>query len=121
VRLIAHDASTYGFLGYTKIGKIKIGRDCFIGDSVIVLPSVTIGPGSIVGAGSVVTKNIPPGMVAAGNPAKIVCSVDDYLTKIKKVSANKTIFDENYFIEKLDEAKRTEVLNSVGDNIGFIV
>ena len=72
VRLIAHDASTKKFLGYTKLGKIDIKENCFIGDSTIILPGVTIGPNSIIGAGSVVTKNIPPNVVAAGNPARVL-------------------------------------------------
>ena len=63
VRLIAHDASTKKLLGYTKTGKIVIKKDCFIGDSAIVLPNVSIGPNTIIGAGSVVTKNINFGNV----------------------------------------------------------
>ena len=65
VRLIAHDASTKKILGYTKIGRIDIKENCFIGDSAIVLLGVTIGPNSIVGAGSVVTNDIPPYTIAA--------------------------------------------------------
>ena len=121
VRLIAHDASTKQFLGYTKIGKIEIGESCFIGDSTIVLPGVKIGPNSIVGAGSLVAKDVPPGMVVAGNPAKVICSVDDYIEKIEKISKNKKIVTEEYFIEKLDERKREEILQYVKDSIGFIV
>lgn len=121
VRLIAHDASTKQFLGYTKIGRIAIGNNCFIGDSVIVLPCVTIGPDSIIGAGSVVTKDIPAGVVAAGNPARVICSTTEYLGKIKKNAAGKTIFTEEYFIEHLNKEKRDEILRSVGNSIGFIV
>lgn len=121
VRLIAHDASTKQFLGYTKIGKINIGANCFIGDSVIVLPCVNIGPGSIIGAGSVVTKDVPPGMVAAGNPARVICSVAEYLEKIKKIAGGKTIFNEDYFIENLNKEKRDEILQAVDKSIGFIV
>lgn len=121
VRLIAHDASTKKILGYTKIGRIDIKENCFIGDSVIVLPNVTIGPSSIIGAGSVVTKDIPPNTIAAGNPAKAITSVDDYIRKIKNISRGKKVFDEEYFIEKLDEAKRREIIQSIGESIGFIV
>ena len=121
VRLIAHDASTKLFLGYTKIGKINIGANCFIGDSVIVLPCVNIGSGSIIGAGSVVTKDVPPGMIATGNPAKVICPVDEYLARIKTNSGKKKIFSEKYFIENLNKAKRDEILQSVDKSIGFIV
>ena len=51
---------------------IKIGRRAFIGARCIILKGVTVGEGSVVGAGSVVTKDIPPGVIASGNPAKVV-------------------------------------------------
>ena len=121
VRLIAHDASTKQFLGYTKIGKIIIAENCFLGDSVIVLPNVTIGAGSIVGAGAVVTKDVRPGMVAAGNPAKVICSVEEYLEKVKKLAEEKTVYTEEYFIEYLNTEKRDGMLEELGNSIGFIV
>jgi maltose O-acetyltransferase len=122
VRLIAHDASTKNHLGYTKFGKITIGENCFIGDSTIVLPNVSIGPNSIVGAGSVVTKSVPPWTVVAGNPARRVCGVEEYLAKIKNVAeSGARVFDEEYCIEKLDIKKRQELLVAVGNSIGFIV
>jgi acetyltransferase-like isoleucine patch superfamily enzyme len=51
---------------------ITIGADCWLGGSVTVVPGVTIGRGCTIGAGSVVTKDIPPFMVAAGNPARVL-------------------------------------------------
>ncbi|KAI9774022.1 MAG: hypothetical protein M1839_001906 [Geoglossum umbratile] len=55
--------------------EIHIGEDCWFGGSVVVLPGVTIGNGSTIGAGSVVTKDIPPYSVAAGNPARVIRSL----------------------------------------------
>ncbi|TKA62782.1 hypothetical protein B0A49_02418 [Cryomyces minteri] len=52
--------------------EIHIGEDCWIGGNVVILPGVTIGDGSTVGAGSVVTKDVPPLVVTAGNPARIL-------------------------------------------------
>ncbi|KAJ3060976.1 hypothetical protein HK102_009294, partial [Quaeritorhiza haematococci] len=49
-----------------------IGNDVWIGGSATILPGVTIGDGVTVGAGSVVTKDVPPHVVVAGNPAKII-------------------------------------------------
>lgn len=121
VRLIAHDASTKNSLGYTKIGLINIRENCFIGDSAIVLPNVTIGPNSIIGAGSVVTKNVPPNMIAVGNPAKVISTVPEYIEKIEAISKNKKIFGKDYLIGNLDESKRVEMIRSIGDAIGFIV
>ncbi|WP_375291704.1 acyltransferase [Qipengyuania sp.] len=49
-----------------------IGKDCFIGAHSIILPGVTVGDGSIVAAGSVVNRDVPPGCIVAGNPAKVI-------------------------------------------------
>ena len=49
-----------------------IGKHCFIGANVIVLPGVTIGDSVVVGCGAVVTKDVPSGRVVAGNPARVV-------------------------------------------------
>ncbi len=121
VRLIAHDASTKRHLGYTKIGRIQIGDHCFLGDSSIVLPNVTIGSHSIVAAGAIVTKDVPPRSVVAGNPARIISSVDDYLKKMRDLSQDKKIFDEKYFIGNLDDEKRKEILRAVQHGLGFMI
>ncbi|TJV70721.1 MAG: CatB-related O-acetyltransferase [Mesorhizobium sp.] len=67
--------STYPFAGadrdLTK-GPITVGNDVWIGSRAIVLSGVTIGHGAIVGAGSVVTKDVPPYAVVAGNPARLI-------------------------------------------------
>lgn len=121
VRLIAHDASTKKHLGYTKIGKITIKENCFIGDSVIVLPCVTIGENSIIGAGSVITKDIPPNTVAVGNPVRVISTIDEYISKIKSRGRGKRVFDESYYIENLDENRLLELLEEIDDEIGFII
>lgn len=50
----------------------RIGRNCFIGGRSLILPGVTIGDSCIVGAGSVVTRDVPPNSIVAGNPAKVI-------------------------------------------------
>lgn len=57
--------------GYQYNKPITIGKNCWIGANAVVLPGVTIGDNSVIGAGSVVTKDIPAGVVAMGNPCKI--------------------------------------------------
>lgn len=54
---------------------ITIGKNCWIGGGVIVLPGVTIGDNCVIGAGSVVTKNIPNNSLAVGNPARVIREV----------------------------------------------
>ena len=56
---------------------ITVGKKCWIGAGAIIMPGVTIGDGTVVGAGSVVTKSLPERVVAVGNPARILRSVDD--------------------------------------------
>lgn len=51
---------------------IHIGRNCWLGAGVIVMPGVTIGDNTVIGAGSVVTKDIPANVVAVGNPCKVL-------------------------------------------------
>ncbi len=51
---------------------IRIGDDCWLGNSVIVLDGVSIGMGAVVGAGSVVTRDVPPRTIVAGNPARVI-------------------------------------------------
>ena len=81
--LIAHDASTKRPLGYSKVGKITIGDDVFIGHGSIILGNTSIGNKVIIGAGSVVCKNIPENSVACGNPIRIICTYDEYIKKNK--------------------------------------
>ncbi len=51
---------------------VHIGRNCWLGAGVIVLPGVTIGDNSVIGAGSVVTRDIPADVVAVGNPCRVL-------------------------------------------------
>jgi maltose O-acetyltransferase len=57
---------------YVEPGPVIIGRNVWIGASVVILPNVTIGDGAIVGAGAVVTHDIPPESLAIGVPARVV-------------------------------------------------
>jgi acetyltransferase-like isoleucine patch superfamily enzyme len=57
-------------------GPVRIGRNVWIGFDVCVLPGVTIGEGAVIGARSVVTADVPPYTVAAGNPALVIRGLD---------------------------------------------
>ena len=56
---------------------IHIGKNCWLGAGVIVLPGVTIGDNTVIGAGSVVTKDIPQGVIAVGNPCKVMRKITE--------------------------------------------
>ncbi len=95
VKILAHDASTKKSLGYTKIGKVTIGNNCFIGAKTLILPNVTIGDNVIVGAGSVVTKSIPANSVAVGNPCRVIKTFDEYIEIQKSEMTDNKIYDKN--------------------------
>ena len=56
---------------------VRIGRNCWIGAGAVILPGVTIGDNTVVSAGSVVTKDLPPNVVAAGNPCRILREIGE--------------------------------------------
>ncbi len=56
---------------------ITVEDDVWLGGHVTVLPGVTIGRGSVIGAGSVVTRDVPPGVVAAGNPCRVIRRIEE--------------------------------------------
>ncbi len=64
--------------GYQYNAPVRIGRNCWLGAGVIVLPGITIGDNVVVGAGSVVTKDIPSNVVAVGNPCRVLREVSDH-------------------------------------------
>jgi acetyltransferase-like isoleucine patch superfamily enzyme len=75
-----HRASSYPFrftmLGQREPGRgkgrVTIGNDVWIGSRAIILANVTIGDGAVVGAGAIVTRDVPPYAIVAGNPAKLI-------------------------------------------------
>ncbi len=62
--------------GYQYNAPIRIGRNCWLGSGVLVMPGITIGDNVVIGAGSVVTKDIPSNVIAVGNPCKILREVN---------------------------------------------
>lgn len=65
---------------------IKVGSNTFVGYHAVVLPGVTIGDNCLVGACAVVTKDVPDGSVVAGNPARVVGTIEGYLKRAQEKS-----------------------------------
>ena len=63
--------------GYQYNAPIHIGKNCWLGAGVIVMPGVTIGEGTVVGAGSIVTRDLPAGVVAVGNPCRVMRQIGE--------------------------------------------
>ena len=68
---------------------VRIGKNCWLGAGVVVLPGVSIGDNSIIGAGSIVTKDIPANVVAVGNPCRVMRPISEkdyeYYYRDKKI------------------------------------
>lgn len=86
VQFITHDGGIWVFRGEDPeadvFGKIVIGDNVFIGINAILLPGVCLGTNTVVGAGSVVTKSFSGNGVIAGNPAKVICTLEEYKEKL---------------------------------------
>lgn len=65
-------------------GKVVIEDWCYIGAYAHIMPGVTIGEGSLIAAGSIVTKSVAPHSVMAGNPARFICTTEEYYERNKK-------------------------------------
>ena len=86
VSFLCHDGAAWVFTdeipSMQKFGTLEIRDNCFIGMSAILIGNnITIGPNAIVGAGAVVTKDVSEGVVVAGNPARVVSTIDKFKEK----------------------------------------
>ncbi|EMJ7521484.1 acyltransferase [Providencia rettgeri] len=114
VTFITHDGSPWIFREktgrYYKYARITIEDNIFIGMNTIIMPGVTIKSNVIVGSGSIVTKNLDSSYVYAGNPARKIDTLENYLAKVKSDfiyssnSKNKksdiVLIEKQYFLKK---------------------
>ena len=122
VHVLCHDASTKHVLGYTKIGRVTIGNNVFIGAESVILPGVSIGNNVIIGANSTVTQDVPDNLVVAGAPAKIITTYEQYIVKEKKRMETAHLYGEDYSLRnKVDMKKRKKQKEDLKDGIGYIV
>lgn len=123
VHILAHDASMWHDTGYTRIAPVSIGNNVFIGAGSIVLPGITIGNNVVIGAGSVVTKSVPDDCVVAGNPARCICSYDEYISKHKAYQKTKTCYSELYTARnpKITDDMKNEMVSDLSKNdFGYV-
>lgn len=121
VHILCHDASTKTFLNYTKVGRVTIGNRVFIGAESVVLPGVTIGNDVVIGANSTVTHDIPSNSVAVGSPARVICSLDEYLEKENKRMRDAPVYDESYTLRKdVSMELRMKQKKELDGKIGYI-
>lgn len=104
VRIHAHDAATFKFTdGHTRLGKVEIKDNCFIGERSMILPGVTIGPNVLVAAGSVVHRDIRPNSCVAGLPARLYGKFDDFIERNKRQIRDGTVFEVSDLLANLDQ------------------
>ena len=121
VHILCYDASTKQFLEYTKIGRVTIGNNVFIGAESVVLPGINIGNNVIIGANSTVTHDVPDNSVVIGSPTRILCSLDEYLDKEKKRMENSICYGEEYTLRKnVSMEKRMQQKEELKGKIGYI-
>lgn len=118
-RILLHDASTKRFIGYSKVGRVVIGNDVFIGADSVILPGVTIGSNVVVGAATVVTKDIPDNCVVVGNPGRIISSTKDFVEKNREFLKTSPVFT-TYWTDKTDNEKK-DMVEKLKDKFGFDV
>lgn len=111
VRILTHDASTKKFLGYSKIGKVEIGNNVFVGKGTIILPNVKIGNNVIIGAGTVVAKDVPDNVVIVGNPWRIICSCDEYIERNRRQMKNSMVNDTPW--NEMTDEEKAELKNEL--------
>jgi acetyltransferase-like isoleucine patch superfamily enzyme len=91
--LLGHDAvvrvlnNAYG-VKLDSVGPIEVGSNSFIGHGAIVMPGVVIGPNAVVAAGALVTRDVPPGAVVGGVPAKQITTMEALLERLKQRTAS---------------------------------
>ena len=117
VKILAHDGSTQIPFGVSRVGRVSIGDEVFVGHGTIILPGVRIGSRVVVGAGSVVTRDIPDNSVAAGNPARVVGTNDDFLKKHAAQMESRPVY-HTLWTEKTEEDK-AQMYRELEDGIGY--
>lgn len=124
VHILAHDASTKNYLGYTRIGLVDIGNNVFIGAGSIILPGVHIGDNVVIGAGSVVANDIPANSVAVGNPARVVSEISEFIAKKEKEKASTCHFDDDFTMRnaQLSQKMKTEMISKLRESgdVGYV-
>ncbi|WP_236034979.1 acyltransferase [Alkalihalobacterium elongatum] len=120
--ILAHDASTKRLINYTKVGSVTIEDNVFIGARALIMPGVTIGKNSIVAAGSLVTKSIPQGSVVAGNPARIITTVEKYIEeKEEELSKSLLVFDNSYTLNgNISTFKKNKMYEGIINEMGYV-
>jgi maltose O-acetyltransferase len=125
VTIFTHDSTTKIQTGYTVVGPVVIGDRAYIGAFSIVMPGVTIGEDAIILCGSVVRDDVPARTVAAGSPARVIGSVEDFIRENKLRMAEIPPYEEIWVLEGIGGAVPPGLMDRMradlaGGKLGFI-
>ena len=118
-RILLHDASMKKSTGFTKVGRVEIGDNVFVGIGTIVLPNTRIGSNVIIGRGTVVAKDVPDNVVIAGNPFRVISSYDAFIDKQKKMMEDTVCVDKT-IIELDAEENKEDKERLLSVDVGFV-
>jgi maltose O-acetyltransferase len=119
--ILAHDAQMAEFLDVRKIDRVVLHESCHFGSRTVILPGVEVGPRTLVGANSVVSRSLPPDSVCAGAPAKVICTLDEYLERHReRMKASVEFPWEDYNPDVLTAARRAEIQAAVRDGPAYL-
>lgn len=90
-------------------GHVRIGSNVFIGMNATILKGVNVGDNVIIGANSLINKDVPNNCVVAGNPQRIICSIEEYLEKRRRAQLSEAADLYRYWRRNSPEGKRGEV------------
>jgi maltose O-acetyltransferase len=120
--IIAHDASTRPFTGFTRIAQVQIGKRAYIGAGAIILPGVTIGDGAVVGAGAVVRRDVEAATIVIGNPAQTVGTTDEFAARHRARQAERPSYPSHGFsgYGEVTPENMERVRREVADGSGYV-
>lgn len=121
VHILCHDASTKTWLNYTRIGRVEIGDNVFVGAESVILPGVKIGSNVVIGANSTVTHDIPSDSIAVGSPARVIGGIDDFIAKNKSQMEKSVCYGEEFTLRrKVSMEMRKRQKDELKNRIGYI-
>ena len=119
--ILSHDAQMDEFIDAGLVARITIHESCHFGSRTVILPGVEVGPRTVVGANSVVSRSLPPDTVCAGTPAKVICSLDEYLERhLSRLAAGRKFPWTEYNTNDWTVERREELLAALREGPVYI-